>query len=127
MTGFTAISDVLPHIDRGTRKGRPYPIAVKSWFTSSGTIIPLSFKFEGDDGEIHYIQNIHVKSSEEKHYAGIPSRDFSCTAVLGGLEQSFRLVYYPAEIKTTSLAGGLSTAYKAAVTSLALKGPLIKI
>ena len=30
-------------------------------------------------------------------------------------------------IKTTSLAGGLSTAYKAAVTSLALKGPLIKI
>lgn len=99
MTGFTAISDVLPHIDSGTRKGRPYPIAVKSWFTSSGTIIPLSFKFEGDDGEIHYIQNIHVKSSEEKHYAGIPSRDFSCSAVLGGLEQSFRLVYYPAESK----------------------------
>lgn len=31
------------------------------------------------------------------------------------------------QIKTTSLAGGLSTAYKAAVTSLALKGPLIKI
>jgi hypothetical protein len=30
-------------------------------------------------------------------------------------------------IKTTSLAGGLSTAYKAAVTSLSLKGPLIKI
>lgn len=99
MTGFTAISDVLPHIDSGTRKGRPYPIAVKSWFTSSGTIIPLSFKFEGDDGEIHHIQNIHVKSSEEKHYAGILSRDFSCTAVLGGLELSFRLVYYPAESK----------------------------
>ena len=99
MTGFTAINDVLPHIDSGTRKGRPYPIAVKSWFTSSGTIIPLSFKFEGDDGEIHYIQNLHVKSSEEKHYAGIPSRDFICTAVLGGLEQIFRLVYYPAESK----------------------------
>ena len=31
------------------------------------------------------------------------------------------------KIKTTSLAGGLFTAYKAAVTSLALKGPLIKI
>ena len=33
----------------------------------------------------------------------------------------------PQAIKTTSLAGGLFTAYKAAVTSLALKGPLIKI
>jgi hypothetical protein len=42
--------------------------------------------------------------------------------------QSVRNMETPAgTIKTTSLAGGLSTAYKAAVTSLALKGPLIKI
>lgn len=95
MTGFTAISDVLPHIDSGTRKGHAYPIAVKSWFTSSGSMIPLSFKFEGDDGELYYVQNLRVKSSEEKHYAGIPSRDFNCTAILGGLEKEFRLVYYP--------------------------------
>ena len=38
-----------------------------------------------------------------------------------------RNVHRRAQIKTTSLAGGLFTAYKAAVTSLALKGPLIKI
>ena len=38
-----------------------------------------------------------------------------------------RNVRRQAHIKTTSLAGGLSTAYKAAVTSLALKGPPIKI
>ena len=40
---------------------------------------------------------------------------------------SERYNYRDKTIKTTSLAGGLSTAYKAAVTSLSLKGPLIKI
>jgi len=37
--------------DSGTLTGRQIKIACKAWFTSSGVIKPLSFKFEGDDAD----------------------------------------------------------------------------
>lgn len=48
----------------------------------------------------------------------------TCSKILQLRDELYDDLY---KIKTTSLAGGLSTAYKAAVASLALKGPLIKI
>ena len=80
--------------EEGERKGRPYPVACKTWFTSAGEILPLSFKFQDDSGELQTVANVRVRSSEQKNYSGIPSREFSCQAVIGGLLREFYLIFY---------------------------------
>ena len=50
-----------------------------------GKVLPLSFKFQDDSGELQTVANVRVRSAEQKNYSGIPSREFSCQAVIGGL------------------------------------------
>ncbi len=101
MTGFASISDVLPKTDSGNLKSTQYSVAVKVWFTSAGQMQPLSFKFEGEDGTMQYVKTLTVESSEDKNYAGIPSREFRCSACIGGITQHFRLLFYPENSKWT--------------------------
>ncbi len=82
-------------VDSGPLKGRQVKIACKAWFTSDGSIRPLSFKFEGDDGVIRTVDHVTVRLSEEKNYSGIPSKEYVCRAVMGGLTQEFKLIFYP--------------------------------
>lgn len=74
--------------------GRQITIACKTWFTSTGSPRPLSFKYEGDDGEIQYVTIAEVISSEDKNYSGIPSKEYWCRAIIGGLMHEFRLIFY---------------------------------
>lgn len=83
--------------DSGLLTGRQIKIACKAWFTSTGSICPLSFKFEGDDGILQTVEHVAVRCSEEKYYSGIPSREYACRAVIGGLTQEFKLIFYPEE------------------------------
>lgn len=94
MGGFYEVTKLPPKAEEGERKGRPYPVACKTWFTSAGKILPLSFKFQDDSGELQTVANVRVRSSEQKNYSGIPSREFSCQAVIGGLLREFYLIFY---------------------------------
>lgn len=81
-------------IDSGEVNGKMYHIACKAWFTASCSLRPLSFKFEGDDGIIQSVKEIRVKSLENKNYSGIPSKEYDCEAVIGGILHTFKLVFY---------------------------------
>lgn len=81
-------------IDSGEIRGKMYHIACKVWFTASCSPRPLSFKFEGDDSIIQTVSDISIKSSEDKNYSGIPSKEFKCEAIIGGLLQEFKLIFF---------------------------------
>ena len=95
MAGFFAASaDMMPYYDGGEIHGRMYHIACKVWFTTNGDPIPLSFKFEGDDGELQYVGRLKVNYSEERNYSGVASKEYGCEACIGGLMREFRLLFY---------------------------------
>ena len=71
-----------------------YHIACKVWFTSGGESRPLSFKFEGDDGELVLVRDVQVKYVEDRYFSGIPSKEYGCEAIVGGLFREFRLIFY---------------------------------
>lgn len=52
------------------------------------------FKFEDDNGDIQTVRDILVKYTEDKNYSGIPSREYGCEAVIGGLIREFKLIFY---------------------------------
>lgn len=81
-------------MDSGSIRGRQITIACKTWFTSTGSPRPLSFKYEGDDGEIQHVTVAQVVSSEDRNYSGIPSKEYCCRAIIGGLLHEFRLIFY---------------------------------
>lgn len=93
MSSF-GIGTNVNEIDSGELRGKMYHIACKAWFTSECSVKPLSFKFEGEDGSIQTVQNITVKYAEDKNYSGIPSREYGCEAVIGGIRHGFKLVFY---------------------------------
>lgn len=92
--GFIEAAQGTPEIDSGIPAGRMYHIAVMAWFSSTGIPRPMSFKFEGDDGEIQSVRDIAVRYTEDKNYSGVPSKEFGCQAVIGGLLRDFKLIFY---------------------------------
>lgn len=40
--------------------------------------MPLSFKFEGDDGSIILVTGIQVNYSEDKNHSEYPTKEFGC-------------------------------------------------
>lgn len=85
--------------DSGSVKGQTYAVACKTWFTATGSARPISFKFQGDDGQIQTVDNLTIKYAEDKNYSGIPSREYGCEAIIGGLKHNFRLIFYIEECK----------------------------
>lgn len=81
-------------IDSGELRGKLYHIACKTWFTASCSPRPLSFKFEGDDGEIQSVKNLKINYTEDKNYSGIPSKEYGCEAIIGGINHRFKLIFY---------------------------------
>lgn len=81
-------------LDNGRLQGRQITIACKTWFTSTGSPRPLSFKYEGDDGALQHVVVSQILSSEDKNYSGIPSKEYVCRAMIGGLLHEFRLIFY---------------------------------
>lgn len=94
MAGFSTLEVADRPVDSGTPNGKMYHIACKTWFTATGNLMPLSFKFEGDDGSIQCVPELQIKYSEEKNYSGIPSREYGCRACIGGMLLDFKLIFY---------------------------------
>ncbi|MCC8126696.1 MAG: hypothetical protein LIO92_04785 [Clostridiales bacterium] len=94
MVGFADACKLPPEAESEAPKGKMYRIACKTWFTSMGATMPLSFKFEDDTGELQTVSHLTIQYSEDKNYAGIPSKEYGCEAIIGGLLRSFRLIFY---------------------------------
>jgi hypothetical protein len=92
--GAFGIGTNVKEIDSGELHGKTYNIACKAWFTANCSPRPLSFKFEGDDGIIQTISDIIIKCTEDKSYNGIPSKEFRCDAIIGGIRHEFKLIFY---------------------------------
>ena len=97
--GFTEASKVSYDIDSGIPRGTMYHIACKSWCTSTGSMMPLSFKFEGDDGRMIVVNNLKINYCEDKNYSGIPSKEYGVEAVVGGMIRTFKLICYLEQCK----------------------------
>ncbi|WP_367567190.1 hypothetical protein [Lacrimispora sp.] len=92
--GAFGIGTNVNEIDSGEIRGKMYHIACKAWFTASSVTKPLSFKFEGDDGIIQTVSDIAIKYTDDKNYNGIPSKEFCCEAIIGGILHDFKLIFY---------------------------------
>lgn len=70
-------------------------VAVACWFTSQGRAMPLWMKYQDSTGRCHRIDDIFVMQEDEKHYAGILTREYRCRAELEGLQIQFTLCFFP--------------------------------
>lgn len=102
MSSFV-IDRSIPRQDLISSKGRLYHIACKAWFTATGAIYPLSFKFEGEDGVLIAVKDISIKDTKDKLCEGIRSREYNCEAIIGGITQKFTLLFYPEVYKWVML------------------------
>lgn len=80
--------------DEGVVKGRQEEVACGVWFTSTGVAMPKMIKYKDREGVIHTLSGIHVKSSRQKNYCGIPVWEYECDAVISGRCHTFFLLYY---------------------------------
>lgn len=94
MSGFADVTKYGIKTEHDKPSGKIYPIACKTWFTASGNPRPLSFKFKGDDDSIQYVEHVTVNDTEDKNYSGIPSKEYGCQAVVGGILREFKLIFY---------------------------------
>lgn len=92
--GFVEASQGTPQTDSGIPNGKMYHIAVMAWFRSIGEPIPMTFKFQDDSGQIQSVREIEVQYSENKNYSGIPSKEYGCEAIIGGMIRDFKLIFY---------------------------------
>lgn len=92
--GFMEATKLPPEAEQDKPGGKMYQIACHAWFTAAGEPMPLSFKFIGDDSVIQRVSDIRIRYCEDKNYSGLPSKEYGCEAIIGGLNQEFRLIYY---------------------------------
>lgn len=59
-------------------KGKLEPIAVLAWFSASGEITPLHFKYRTEDGDIISVKKIFVYMSERYRRIGHEIMEFHC-------------------------------------------------
>ena len=74
-------------------QGQCQKVAVDCWFTATGRMMPQMLKYMDEEGCLHTVNNIHVKSREKKHFAGISSQQFKCSAVLNDRIWEFVLLF----------------------------------
>lgn len=92
--GFMDAAKLPPEAESGQPGGRVYHAACLAWFKSDGSPRPLEFKFRDDEDVIQTVNNMKVNYVEDKNYSGIPSKEYGCTAMIGGLLREFKLVFY---------------------------------
>lgn len=85
--------------DEGRIKGCQEPVACYVWFTSTGKVMPKRLKYQRKDGSIGEIDHIHVVTSRQKNYCGIPTIEYECNCTFADREYDFQLLYYLEEHK----------------------------
>ena len=105
--GFVEATQGTPQTDSGAPSGKMYHIAVMAWFRSTGDPIPMSFKFQDDSGQIQSVKEIDVRYSEDRNYSGIPSKEYGCEAIIGGMIRAFKLIFYTEACKWVMVIPGV--------------------
>lgn len=83
-----------PELNSGEIRADQREVACSLWFPICGNPYPIWFKFRDDNGDIQMVKDIQIKSMEDKNYSGIPSKEYVCHAIIGGLFREFKLIYY---------------------------------
>lgn len=85
--------------DAGTINGKQFEVACDCWFTCKGKTYLRFIQFEGEDGEIQTVKKIRLIKSENKNYSGIPTKEYICMAVIGGIMQEIKLIHFKLDDK----------------------------
>lgn len=85
--------------EAGNIQGIQREIACDCWFTSSGKTIPQSIKVMDEEGVLHTIKEIKVLFSEEKTFSGIQMVEHICKIIIGGREETVKLIFRCADCK----------------------------
>ena len=109
MAGFADATKYGIETDSGVPKGTRHEIACMTWFTSTGKTMPRYFKFEDDSGAIQTVTDIVVNYTEEKNYSGIPSREYGCKAIIGGLNLSLIHIWQQLRYANGSSSGSFTS------------------
>lgn len=80
--------------DAGVITGKKFKAACDCWFTSEGKTSPRLIKFKGEDGAIQTVTEIRLITCEKKNYAGIPTKEYICEAIIGGIMQEIKLIRF---------------------------------
>jgi hypothetical protein len=91
---MTSIGSEKEELQERAVDGKYHKVAVGCWFTASDKAIPHMIKYETEEGEIRTLQHIQILKTERKHYAGILSQKYVCSAVVEGRSQEFILLYH---------------------------------
>ena len=75
------------------------PIDVLAWTDKDGSIHPIRFRMEMDDGSYATIKINKVISSERIKQAGEPVIIYRCQSIIDYIEKIFELRYLPIECK----------------------------
>lgn len=91
--------------DCGSLKKRFMEIACDCYFTASGRPIIRYFKYRDEEGVIQTVHDIRTVFQEEKNYAGCPSRECSCQAVIDGIQEEFKLIFFKDQCRWVLVVG----------------------
>lgn len=83
-----------PEHNSGEVKGQTFDVACLSWCTVKSRITPVMFKYMGEDKLVYTVENISVKAFYDKNYNGLPSKEYDCSAIVGGFMKDFKLIYF---------------------------------
>lgn len=75
-------------------KGKKASVAVHTWTTASGDIMPLSFKYQDHNMDTHLVKTFTVHRKEECRYYNEDCRVFECSGIIDNMLHSFKLVFF---------------------------------
>ena len=75
-------------------KGKQIPIACECWFDSTGQIVPRLFKYQDKCGAVRTIRDIRICYMQLKNYAGVPSMEYECEVICGGIRETIKLIFF---------------------------------
>lgn len=87
------LGDISNPTEAGEIRGFQREVACDCWFTSQGKTIPRAVKVMDGEGMLHTLDKIQVLSSEEKCFSGIATVEHVCKIVIGGREETVRLIF----------------------------------
>ena len=80
------------HIER--LKGERVSLAVLSWTTASGDIMPLSFKYQDHNNTTYHVKTFTIHHQEDCKYFSEDCRVYECSGILDNLLRSFTLIFF---------------------------------
>lgn len=69
------------------------PIEMIAWFTDSGIINPVKFRFLGQDKENNTVKVDRIITKSQEKLAGNRMMVFLCQSIISGIERKYEIKY----------------------------------